>query len=58
MNTQPMNWEQWHTQVVNRMQAIVQRWGKADTYDYETLRKAEVLAMRELRKERANGQGN
>jgi hypothetical protein len=50
--TQPINWQDWHTQIVNRMSKILNAWGKADTLEYEWLRKAEIAAIKELRKER------
>lgn len=52
MNPQPINWQQWHTAIVNRMQRILASWGKADTMDYEWLRKAEIVAIQQLRKEK------
>jgi hypothetical protein len=47
-----INWQQWHTAIVDRMQRILTSWGKADVMDYETLRKAEVTAIAQLRKEK------
>jgi len=52
MNSQPINWQQWHTAIVNRMQRILSAWGKADTIEYEWLRRAEVAAIKQLRAER------
>ena len=47
-----INWQQWHSAIVDRMQRILASWGKAEAYDYETLRKAEVVAIKQLRQER------
>jgi len=52
MQTQTINWQQWHSAIVDRMQKILTSWGKAEAYDYETLRKAEVVAIKQLRQER------
>lgn len=52
MISQPINWQQWHTAIVNRMQRILASWGKADTMEYEWLRKAEIAAIQQLRKEK------
>ena len=47
-----INWQQWHSTIVDRMSRILTQWGKADAYDYETLRKAEIAAISQLRKEK------
>jgi hypothetical protein len=49
---QIINWQDWHTAIVNRMSRILASWGKADTLEYEWLRKAEIAAIKQLRAER------
>ena len=54
MLTQPqvIDWKGWHSAIVDRMSRILAQWGKADTVEYEWLRKAEIAAIKQLRKEK------
>jgi hypothetical protein len=51
-NPKPIDWTQWHSLVLDRMSVILARAGKLQNFEYEDVRKAEIRAIAELRRER------
>jgi hypothetical protein len=50
--TMTINWQEWHSEIVLRMQRILTSWGATDIEDYKTLRKAEVEAIAQVKREK------